>query len=236
MNARQVKHALYARHHASGEQMPGAWTVIEEWRNIDLLAFSAWSSANNYARIGYEVKVSRADMRAELLNPGKRARNVAWCNAFYFAVPEGLLTEDEIGFTEPAWTLFDFTGERCPGFAGRACAPRFGRKKHVVWVAKPTVSPWTEHEYVVCPTCDGKGRVSEPRVLVEAPTLWVPRDVGLVTVNGRGTRLVKKAPHRKEVPALSPRELGQLIRWVSMRPDPRHYARHQRDGLREAVA
>lgn len=59
----------------------------------------------------------------------------------------------------------------------------------------------------------------------DAPTLWIPADVGLVEVDGRGTRLVKKSPRRKHVPAMNEGELGQFVRWVSMRPDPRHEAR-----------
>lgn len=235
MDARAVKDALYSRHFASAAQMPGAWTVIEEWRNIDLLAFSAWQSKGRYARVGYEVKVSRSDLRNELLRPHKRAANVEWCNEFYFAVPKGLLRPDEIAWQEPDWTDEDWRGERCPGFAGVQCRPRHRRKTFVVDIPKPTTSKWGRpHDVVTCPTCQGKGVLAASRVEREAPTCWVPRDVGLVIVDGRGSRCVKRSPRRTEVPQLGPAELGQLVRWVSMRPDPRHTKRHTR--LEEAAA
>lgn len=228
LDARAVKDALYSRHPGHGGQFPGAWTCIEEWRNIDFLAFSAWSSAGRYSRIGYEVKVSRADLRNELLKPHKRAANVEWCNEFYFAVPRGLLDKDEIDWVEPEWEQDDWRGERCPGFAGRMCE-RIGRrrKKHHVRVPRPTTSgnAWERNygDTIVCPTCKGKGVTTPSRVEREAPTCWVPRDVGLVVVGGRGSRMVKRAPRRTEVAALGRMEVGQLVRWVSMRPDPRHH-------------
>lgn len=205
--------------------MPGAWTVLEEWRCIDVLAFSAWSSASGFARVGYEVKVSRSDLRTELLNPYKRGRNVEWCNEFYFAVPAGLLRSDEIEWDEPEWADGDFHGEPCPGALGQGCAPLWRRKKHMIRVQQPTTDQYASREYVTCPTCNGKGVIAASRVEREAPTCWVPRDVGLVVVNGRGTRVIKKSPRRKEVPTLSPSELGQMVRWISMRPDPRHAAK-----------
>lgn len=222
MNARDVKNKLYPRHPGSGDQMPDPWTIIEEWRGIDLLAISAWSSADNYARVGYEVKVSRADMRSELLNPAKRGRNVEWCNEFYFAVPAGLLTDDELAFDEPEWDEADWHGERCDGLYGQRCYPlRARRKTHYVRVPIPSTD-WPRHDHVPCPTCGGKGVLAKSRVEREAPTLWVPRDVGLIVVDGRGSRVVKPSPRRKQVPTLSAGELGQFVRWISMRPDPRH--------------
>lgn len=229
MTAREVKEALYARHFASAAQMPGPWTCIEEFRGIDLLAFSAWSTQEKYARVGYEVKVSRSDLRSELLNPGKRAHNVAWCNTFYLAVPKGLLTDEEIAWAEPEWPDGAFERERCPNYEGWR-----RRKKCVEEVPVPRVlveryenyrrgwshGAWTE---IPCRVCGGRGYLEKSLVEREAPTLWVPRDVGLMVVDGRGTRIVKKSPRRKEVPALSPNEVGTLVRWVSMRPDPRHH-------------
>lgn len=221
MNARELKERLYGRHYASAAQMPGPWTVIEEFRGIDVLAFSAWSSEGKYARIGYEVKVSRSDLRRELLAPSKRAQNVAWCNEFYFAVPKGLLTADELAFDEPEWERDAFSRTLCP--RGRY----WGKTRCVEEVPVPIVGEtygrwgdgWTE---IPCRTCCGRGYLEKAHVETVAPTCWVPADVGLVEVDGRGTRIVKKSPRRKDVPALSPRELGNLVRWVSMRPDPRH--------------
>jgi len=239
IDARAVKHGLYGRHPGSGGQMPGPWTCIEEWRGIDFLAFSAWSSVEKYARVGYEVKVSRSDMRSELLNPGKRQANVEWCNSFYFALPKGLLTAEELAFEEPEWAPEDWRGERCPGLSGVQCAPhRWRQKKHVVRVPVPTTERYGgQWDHIACPTCNGRGATTKSRVERDAPTLWIPADVGLVEVDGRGTRIVKKSPRRTDVPALSVAELGQFVRWISMRPDPRHEARRsQRQFVTELVA
>lgn len=235
MNARDVKDALYGRHPASGGQMPGAWTVLEEWQGIDLLAFSAWSSVSSYARVGYEVKVSRSDLRRELLNPHKRSHNVAWCNEFYFAVPRGLLTPEEVAYQEPAWEPGDFMRAPCRYARGSADCPEprtwpgpCHRGKRVVLFIGPLQQwrggylPGRPHVEVRCDGCEGRGYSAKSRAERDAPTLWVPRDVGLVEVDGRGCVLVKRSPRREQVPALARRELGQLVRWVSMRPDRRH--------------
>lgn len=223
LDARGVMNALYARHPGSGGQMPGPWTVIEEYRAIDLLAFSAWQSAGDFDRVGYEVKVSRSDLRVELLNPHKRARNVAWCNEFYFAVPKGLLTPAEAVWEEPEWQPGDSTGQRCPGFNGRPCRAWRKQKTHYVTVPVPTTSRYHgRDESIVCPTCKGKGVTEMSRVEREAPRCWIPRDVGLVVIDGRGCRVVKPSPKRKEVPAMEARALSAFVRWISMRPDPRH--------------
>lgn len=227
MDAREVKNALLSRHHAASGAtnggMPGAWTCIEEWRGIDLLAFAAWSSFG-YRRVGYEVKVSRADLRRELLAPYKRASNVEWCHEFYFAVPRGLLLEEEIAWVEPEWEAADWRGERCPGLGGVACLPWSRRSTFRVRVPIPTTSHYSERwTNVVCPTCEGRGETTRSRVVREAPQCWVPRDVGLVVVDGRGTKLIKKSPRRKDVPVLGDAVIGQMVRWISMRPDPRHH-------------
>lgn len=144
------------------------------------------------------------------------------CNEFFFAVPEGLLTKEEIAYEEPEWEPMDWLGEHCPGFRGIACRSWYRRKTHVVRVPIPTTGwefGWTD---ITCPTCKGKGVTTPSRVEREAPTCWVPRDVGLIVVSASGSRVVKKSPKRKDVPELGRHELAQLVRWVSMRPDPRH--------------
>lgn len=106
MTAAEVKKALYRRHAATTEFGPGPWTCVEEWHQIDFLAFAAWTQPKparcRHARIGYEVKVSRSDYKRELERPFKRAGAVAFCHEFYFAVPEGLLKTDEIEWIEPS--------------------------------------------------------------------------------------------------------------------------------------
>lgn len=261
--ATDVKAALRRRHPGdTNGGMVGQWTCIEEWRGIDLLALNAWQKADV---VGYEVKVSRSDMRGELLRPHKRAAAVAMTTEFYFAVPAGLLTADEIAWDEPEWLPDDFRRVGCTGvpeFGGlpfvRARHQRWGgqcsrsreARAHVVPVPVPEVfkvpnwvsardgededavaARWiieTGHlnrwHYAPCWACDGRGYLERSRVEREAPTLWVPRDVGLVTVSARGCRVVKASPTRKtpEPLATGRRGLNDLVRWVSHRPDPRH--------------
>jgi hypothetical protein len=265
MTSDDVKEALRRRHHAAGGTglMVGEWTCVEELFGIDLLAWSAWGK---HERVGYEVKISRSDYRRELLKPDKRQAAVERCTRFYFAVPDGLLTRDELAYREPGdLRPGDFERERCPGFAigdpidtaelalfdshrARRWRPRYGGPCHrlrgdrthtvevpVPWVFEPSteymrrVGP-AEHDIrtgqgvtrITCPTCAGKGYVAKSRVEQEAPTLWVPADVGLVVIKDDGSSLVKrKAPVRVQR-ALSEGEMAHAFRWASVRPDPRH--------------
>src|ERR1035437_6095441 len=123
-----IKKALLTRHPAVGRSsgmMPvlDAWTVIEEWEGIDLLAFSAYrhpargalGKTSDFPRVGYEVKVSRSDLRRELLAPWKRERARSICHEFYLAVPRGLMTKEELAFVQPDdWTVDDYVRKRCP--------------------------------------------------------------------------------------------------------------------------
>lgn len=245
MKAEDVKAALYGRHPGGVFPAPGPWTCLEEWNGIDFLAFSAWGSQGGFARVGYEVKVSRSDLRAELLRPHKRARNVGWCNEFYLAVPKGLLKPDELAWDEPEWEPGDFARTPCRYASGGALEPdwrapigpcRKGRRYGLLVGPEPKPWGWDEGksgrlyrdrvEYT-CDGCGGQGHEGLSRVERDAPTVWIPRDVGLVEVDGRGTNVARKAPRRKTVEALSATELGRLVRWVSMRPDPRHATRRE---------
>jgi hypothetical protein len=250
VNAADVKAALYGRHPATsqlgpGHAIPGPWTLVEEYRGIDVLALSAWCdggvSGVRYPRVGYEVKASRSDYRREILKPGKRAAAVAWCNAFYMAVPKGLLTAEEISWAPPSILDDPAAFERvpCPGYYGERCkkdrewhdvrrsgravaAVRFGYAPQRLsragkWTGEASWGYW-----VVCPTCEGRGWLLPSVAERIAPTLWVPADVGLLEVDGRGCHVVKRSPVRPNVPDVTPRELVDLVRWVSVRPDPRH--------------
>jgi hypothetical protein len=173
--AAEVKEKLRARHPATqtmgSRTIPGAWTCMEEWFGIDLLALCATTAGRvPYAKVGYEVKVSRADYRSELRKPEKRAEAQAMCHEFYFAVPRGILRDDEL--------------------PGGDSTPQLG-----------------------------------------SGDLYVPEDVGLVVVDGRGTKVVKKAPLNREPDDIVKQvhngagwgyDLNALVRWVSARPDPRH--------------
>lgn len=222
--AEDVKERLRGRH-AGGFQGPmvGEWTCLEEWRGIDLLAISAWQSSK-YRRVGYEVKISRSDLRRELLRPDKRAHQVALCDEFWFAVPAGLLTPDEKAYVEPEWEDEDFARRRCPA----GCCKYRGRRGTFARVPVPATLKYPGENYEwcgwtnwPCERCDGKGYEAVSRVERDAPTLWIPADVGLVEVSARGTHVVRKAPRTKPTD-LSWSAVADLVRWASARPDPRH--------------
>jgi len=75
-------------------------------------------------------------------------------------------------------------------------------------------------EWVVCSTCDGRGYMRKSVVEEEAPTLWIPSDVGLVEIKGGRCFVVRKAPVEEPTSPLG--DYGSLVRWASFRPDPRH--------------
>lgn len=226
MSASELKARLFGRYSATQRMgwrtVPGGWTCIEEFMGIDVLAFSAHASPKpsigvRYPRVGHEVKVSRSDYRREVLAPHKRSVQVEWCNAFYFAVPTGLLTKDEIAWDEPEWEAGDFVRTPCPD----RCYSGKRRDAFIGPLSENRCFRW--HIDVPCETCQGRGYTERSRVEREAPTLWVPRDVGLIEVDGRGCRVTKRAPVRHEVPDMAAGgRLNDLVRWVSVRPDPRH--------------
>lgn len=237
MKAADVKEALRRRHPAFDTGMVGQWTCIEEWDNIDLLAFNAWASSGpRYGLVGYEIKVSRADYKRELLNPGKRAAGVSLCHDFYFAIPQGLLKDDEIDWKEPpGFAERDpFARIRCPGAFGTYCLDgraKFGtvdrrtetqrQRGHWGYLARDLVDYARTYDGP-CPTCRGVGWIAEsPVVRAGAPKLWVPADVGLIEVSEGGCRIRKKAP-RREPREFNVLHLTRLVRFVSTHPDPRH--------------
>lgn len=231
------------------KRIPGEWICIEEWGCVDLLAVSAWSKGH---RIAYEIKVSRADLRRELLEPSKRALAVAISRQFYLAVPQGLLTWDEKSWQEPEWNAEDFKKSPCSNPSCSHSRPshprsrRYGRSPRGKTHAGKSTEGVTVHvEYFVdrgqhddgstfshsynisacCTVCKGRPTSGKSRVETEAPNVWVPRDCGLIEVaeNGSST-IVKKAPITDQQPLVNNEyALHQLLRWVSFRPDPRHH-------------
>lgn len=272
LSADDVKDALRKRHPAYEMEYAGIgrWTCLEEWHNIDLLALDAWSEGQV---VGYEVKVSRSDMRSELLNPSKRAEAVAMCTRFYFAVPAGLLKPEEREFVEPEWEPSDFVRPRC---TNDACSAKGrlndrGFMRHypkargsslrgkdiegvTVFIGYHTDSGTKEdgstysYQAIInacCMVCKGYGTTAKSRVELEAPMLWIPKDVGLIVVGPGGCSVLREAPQRKVTEPiikwpyrngpsrLSPEDasrlnrsaISQLVRWTSARPDPRHALR-----------
>lgn len=219
MNAADVKAALRKRHPAlwpGVHGQPGQWTCLEEFEHIDLLAIDAWSNASF---IGYEVKVSRSDYRSELLRPGKRARGKLLCDEFYFAVPHDLLTPYELTWDEPEWEPQDFERQRCDA----GCYPRRGYRRELPKTGWGNTDPDDYLTWIECLACEGTGSVGPSRVEVEAPYLWVPKDVGLVIVRENGTtRCLRKSPVTKSRADITRRMVCQMVRHASARPDPRH--------------
>lgn len=212
------------RHHPAYAGPSGMqWVTLTEWCRIDLLALECWQAARV---IGYEVKISRSDLRVELLDPTKRMEAVGRCTEFYFAVPAGLLTIDELAFEQPTdWTLDDYDRQPCDnsdcyaksfvgghGWMKKAKKPRGstlrGTEREGVTIdlgdgvdsgAHPDGSTYTHHYQIraCCTVCRGYGRLGRSRVEDEAPMLWVPSDCGLVEVSSRGVTVVKQAPVNK---------------------------------------
>lgn len=244
MTADEVKAALRRRHPAVGEYgEPGQWTTVAEWYQIDLLAIAAWTqpkpARTAHERIGYEVKVSRSDYRRELLNPYKRRAQVAFCHEFYFAVPEGLLRPQELDWQEPDWIAdpASFSRTPCPERCRRPsstyrpeAAGKTGREERIE-TTDGFGRPHDRWHWQVCRTCAGRGYLAKSRVEAEAPMLWVPTDVGLITVNSRGCHVARKAPMGDPGGRVTDRLLGDLVRWVSYRPDPRHTAARTPTGV-----
>lgn len=224
--AAEVRDALRRRHPAvqgmGVRTVPGPWTCIEELLGCDLVAFSAHQRPQQialvgrvnvpYPRIGYEIKVSRQDLRQELLDPYKRVDAVHAVHAFYIATPKGLLTDAEKEFVEPVWSASDWVREPCTaGFISGRKSPRCTA---------------TQYGKTRCPECAGKGYIAKSLVEKMTPYLWVPRDVGLIEVYGSGenTRchVVREAPVNKTPKVVDGGDLGNLVRYVSAHPDPRH--------------
>jgi hypothetical protein len=231
MTAAEVRAAIARRHPAVSNKAPvilGAWTVIEEWKDIDVLALSSYKKPPTgaqaraiYPRVGYEVKISRSDYRRELLQPKKRVIARKLCHEFYFAVPKGLLKDNEIAYEEPEWEPKDFVRSHCTNRCMSIKSAMYNWKatdfKAQDYVVADAIEKW-----IICPVCNGKGYTEKSRVENEAPTLWVPRDVGLIEVTSKICQVIKKSPVIKEPEPLSNSDIGDLARWISVRPDPRH--------------
>lgn len=97
MTAQDVLDALASVH------MMERWVTYRECWRIDLFALGCVESSTDYRRVGYEVKVSMSDLRAELRKPEKRQPALDLTHQMYFAVPEAMgeaalgLVPDECG-------------------------------------------------------------------------------------------------------------------------------------------
>lgn len=173
--------------------------TLEEPFAIDFLAlachgeYSARRKAVDAVHpwVAYEVKVSRGDMRSELLNPSKRAYAMEVSHEFYFAVPRGLLKDKEIKFEEPGDLRHEhFAREPCEGRCHRSRGQRLAGR----------YGDWRSESWIVCEICGGKGYAKKSEVERKFPTLWIPKGCGLVEVTSGGSRIRKRAPLRRAKP------------------------------------
>ena len=94
-------------------------TGSRKGRTIDFYALNLWPS-KAYLSAAFEVKVSRADFRRELDNPGKRAPWEKLASECWFAAPAGIIPVEEL---PEGWGLLELTTD---GF--RAKRRAFQRK------------------------------------------------------------------------------------------------------------
>lgn len=61
-------------------------------RHIDAMAFNFYPS-RGLSIVAIEIKVDRGDLKRELITPDKAEEVACYCNEFWLAVPEGLITD-----------------------------------------------------------------------------------------------------------------------------------------------
>lgn len=108
-----IKRLIVERH----EKMNGEWAIAFELadgtgyqrqgRYMDVFAMGLWPS-HKFHRIGYEVKISRADFLRELKDPAKRAWAVELTNEFWYVAPSKVIEPTEL---PPECGLLLVTGE-----------------------------------------------------------------------------------------------------------------------------
>lgn len=92
VTANDIRDALRNKHTPSDNVTPPDWVLIEEARSgpgsdgnrgqCDLLAINLYQSRGMHL-IGYEIKVSTSDMRAELKQPDKAERFARYCRTWW---------------------------------------------------------------------------------------------------------------------------------------------------------
>lgn len=63
-------------------------------QRIDAVGVGLWETRTQYEIRGYEIKVSRSDLLAELRDPGKAAAGVAQCDSWWLALGDPKLLKD----------------------------------------------------------------------------------------------------------------------------------------------
>lgn len=64
-------------------------------RHADALAMNMYPS-RGLSIIGFEIKVSRGDLKRELINPDKAEEIAQFCDEWYLVVPKGLIKEEDL--------------------------------------------------------------------------------------------------------------------------------------------
>ena len=110
MTAEEIKAILLKRHSSllrwiCVTELPTTTSLCSTLRIIDVFAMALIQSLNNYERIAYEIKVSRADWLSELRHPRKRAAAMSLSNRFFFVLAFGIykkgdLPKDDCGILE----------------------------------------------------------------------------------------------------------------------------------------
>src|SRR5665647_502370 len=105
LNAGDVAAAVRRRYGAERDGLGPEWACLDELtlgrfemgeRRADLFLVRAWSGQpKGHERHLVEVKVSRADLRAELAAPEKMAVFAAFAHRGYFATPAGLVKDTD---------------------------------------------------------------------------------------------------------------------------------------------
>lgn len=255
LTARGVKDGLLRRHPADQFE----WTCIEEWLGIDLLAWSAWGKRKRVgyevkvSRSDYRRELLKPGKRLAaqaFCNEFYMAVPKGLLTKDELAYEESMWEDGD--FERERCPAKCVKGRRSDYGYDRRYLPRAGTvepdRVPIPLVASDAYryATMTDEQhaercadrlhqygwtYRACRRCNGKGYVKGSRVEREAPTLWIPRDVGLIEVTAAQARVVRKSPvtTARELPAS---EVAHLVRWVSQRPDPRHLTtsieRHER--------
>jgi len=74
-------------------------------RTADAIAMNLWKSRGLTLR-GFEVKVSRSDLKRELVDPAKAEGVAKFCDEWYLVVPKGLL-KDEVQDVPSGWGIME---------------------------------------------------------------------------------------------------------------------------------
>ena len=112
-----------------GEFKAGVGYSKSSMSYFDAMAINTWAKKQHV--IGYEIKASRQDFTKELKNHDKRANIERICNEVWFAVPSGLVKEDEI---PEGWGLIELMSN---GKFKRVKHPRY---HEVTWDWRTIVS------------------------------------------------------------------------------------------------